>query len=345
MEPCHELLSSPVLRAEEEDRQTHINFNTYDLGLSGGSRFIFELSNRLVERGHEVTITHLGREEQYTWFKPVLAKVINVGGLSLAERAFRKYLSKYDFDFEKAMVRAVPDCDVNVATYCFTAYPTLYSRKGRMFYLVQNYEPWFFDDKWLSTKAEITYSLPMTKLCVSNWLTQKIGGLSIGNGINLKRFKRLKEKKAREKEWKIMAFLRGISWKQDDLVLEALSKLDAPCRLLVPRRASDEALVDMYNEADILVFGSKFEGFGYPPLEAMACGTPVVTTNCAGVSEYAVHAVNAYVALDDREHVAKAISTLLCNPSLYNRLVEGGLETARKFDFEKVVDRFESCIS
>jgi glycosyltransferase involved in cell wall biosynthesis len=101
----------------------------------------------------------------------------------------------------------------------------------------------------------------------------------------------------------------------------------------------------MYNEADILVFGSKFEGFGYPPLEAMACGTPVVTTNCAGVSEYAVHAVNAYVALDDREHVAKAISTLLCNPSLYNRLVEGGLETARKFDFEKVVDRFESCIS
>ena len=108
---------------------------------------------------------------------------------------------------------------------------------------------------------------------------------------------------------------------------------------------SDPALVDMYNDADVFVFGRKFEGFGYPPLEAMACGTPVVTTDCAGVSEYAIHAVNAYVAPDDEEHIAKAISRLLRDPSLYNRLVEGGLETARKFDFEKVVDRFESCIS
>jgi hypothetical protein len=276
----------------------------------------------------------------------VLAKVINVGGLSLVERALRKYVSKYDFDFEKAMVRTIPDCDVNVATYCFTAYPTFYSGKGRMFYLVQNYEPWFFVDKWLSTKAELTYNLPMTKLCVSNWLTQKAGGIYIGNGINLKRFRRLREKKTSEKEWiMIMAFLRGISWKQDELILKALGKLDAPCRLLVPRRASDLALVDMYNDADVFVFGSKFEGFGYPPLEAMACGTPVVTTDCVGVSEYAVHAVNALVASDDGDQIAKSISRLLRDPVLYNTLVEGGLETARKFDFEKVIDRFENCIS
>ena len=80
-----------------------------------------------------------------------------------------------------------------------------------MFYLVQNYEPWFFSDKWLSMKAELTYNLPMTKLCVSYWLTQKAGCIYTGNVIYLRRFKRLREKKACKKELMIMAFLRGIS--------------------------------------------------------------------------------------------------------------------------------------
>src|SRR5205085_8971460 len=47
----------------------------------------------------------------------------------------------------------------------------------------------------------------------------------------------------------------------------------------------DEDLVALYNAADLFVYPSIFEGFGLPPLEAMACGTPVVTSNTSSFPE------------------------------------------------------------
>jgi len=82
------------------------------------------------------------------------------------------------------------DNDFNVATYCFTAYPTVDSHKGKGLYLVQHYEPLFFNDKNVAKTVEATYKLPLKRLCVSEWLTKKVGGVNIGNGIDLSKFKK-----------------------------------------------------------------------------------------------------------------------------------------------------------
>ncbi len=183
----------------------HINFNSLGLNLSGGTRFIFELSNGLVKLNHKVTITHLGDESVYDWFPDVKAEIINVPNVPFSftdrfeRKYFGRYLAKYGYghleDRERRIMGEIPNCDINVATFCFTAFPTYYSNKGKGFYLVQHYEPWFFKDTQRVERAKFTYSLPLRKLCVSEWLKNKVGGTNIGNGVNLQKFRVLREPK------------------------------------------------------------------------------------------------------------------------------------------------------
>lgn len=327
----------------------HVNFNSLSLGLAGGTRFIFELANRLVDRNYKVTITHQGDESVYSWFPEVKAEIINVPYVpySLPNRAFRKYIGrymrKYGYgnldDKERRLMAEIPDCDVNVATFCFTAFPTHYSGKGRGFYLVQHYEPWFFDDEKAKARAKLTYSLPLKKLCVSKWLTEKLRGTYIGNGINLLKFKQQKTPKL----YDAMVIKRTIDWKGDYTpVLEALTKKGLKV-FVADGKLSDSDMVSAYNNARLFLFLSMKEGFGYPPLEAMACGTPVITTPCL---EYTKHLENAFVLNPEYsvDAVLEAVQQINSDDKLYSKLVENGLSTANQFDFEKVVDRFAENI-
>lgn len=328
----------------------HINFNSLSLGLAGGTRFIFELANRLVEENQKVTITHLGDQSVYSWFPDVKAEVINVPNVpfSFRERATRKYFGKYLkkygygnlYNAERRLMSGIPDCDVNVATFCWTAFPTYYSGKGRGFYLVQNYEQWFFEDEKNQKRAELTYTLPLKKLCVSKWLTDKVGGVNIGNGINLQKFKQQKTPKT----YDVMVIQRTSGWKGDYApAIEALEKKGLKV-FVAGGGVSDSDLVSAYNSSRVFLFLSKFEGFGYPPLEAMACGTPVITTPCL---EFASHLNNAYVLGENYSvaDVLNAVEQLSKDDKFYEHLVQNGLNTAKEFDFQKVVNRFLEAVA
>jgi hypothetical protein len=327
----------------------HINFNSLGLGLAGGTRYIFELANRLVDQNHKVTITHLGDETVYSWFPEIKAEIINVPEVpyGFTARAFRKIFAKgmkrYGYgnlsDRERRLMAEIPDCDVNVATFCFTAFPTCYSGKGRGFYLVQHYEPWFFDDEKTRARAALTYTLPLKKLCVSKWLTEKVQGTNIGNGINLSKFKEQETAKVCD----VMVVKRAVGWKGNyNHVLDALTKKGL--RVFVANgKISDSEMVSAYNASRVFLFLSKHEGFGYPPLEAMACGVPVVTTPCL---EYVNHLENAYVLSKDYSvnDVLEAVKQLLDDDRLYYRIVENGRSTAKAYDFQKVVNRFIEAV-
>ena len=93
-------------------------------------------------------------------------------------------------------------------------------------------------------------------------------------------------------------------------------------------------LVHIYNAADLFVYPSLNEGFGIPMLEAMACGTPVVTSNISALPEVAGDAailVNPY----NVEELAHATYGVLHNEELKQTLIEKGLERARMFSWEK----------
>jgi glycosyltransferase involved in cell wall biosynthesis len=86
------------------------------------------------------------------------------------------------------------------------------------------------------------------------------------------------------------------------------------------------------------VYPSLYEGFGLPNLEAMACGTPVVTSNASSMPEVAGDAA-LLVDPHDEEEIARAMEMILTLPELATALTHRGLERARQFTWAKAAER------
>lgn len=114
------------------------------------------------------------------------------------------------------------------------------------------------------------------------------------------------------------------------------------------RVPGDDGLAACYRAADVFVFPSTFEGFGWPPLEAMACGTPVVTSNAASLPEVVGVRGEAGVQVDphDDAGLAEAVRRLLDDPEEHARRREAGLARAKTFSWEacalKTLDVYEA---
>lgn len=100
------------------------------------------------------------------------------------------------------------------------------------------------------------------------------------------------------------------------------------------------------SNADLFVISSDYEGLPMVMLEAMACGTPVISTDCKsgpreilGAGKYGV-----IVPTGDEIALAEAIITLLKDSSLRERLSKAGMERAKDFSAEKIVGQYESLI-
>src|SRR6266571_684241 len=95
-----------------------------------------------------------------------------------------------------------------------------------------------------------------------------------------------------------------------------------------------EDLVAIYNSATVFVFPSIYEGFGLPVLEAMQCGTPVVTTAGGSLQEVARDAA-LYVDSYSAQSIAEGIEKVFSNQKLQKELSEKGLQQAKKFSWEQ----------
>lgn len=98
-----------------------------------------------------------------------------------------------------------------------------------------------------------------------------------------------------------------------------------------------EDLPVIYSIADILVLPSFYEGFGFPILEAMACGTPVVTSDVSSMPEVAGDAA-LLIDPNKPEEIAGAVGRVLNDTALARMLCERGLERVKEFTWEKCAD-------
>jgi glycosyltransferase involved in cell wall biosynthesis len=96
---------------------------------------------------------------------------------------------------------------------------------------------------------------------------------------------------------------------------------------------SRERLRDLYRGAMLFVYPSRYEGFGIPPLEAMACGVPVIATRTGAIEEYAGQAA-IVIAPGDRDALRDALLRLIRNRSLRDELRARGPERASHYRWD-----------
>ena len=382
----------PHFRLKSSRRNTmKINFTLYSTYMTGGVRAIFEVANRLSQRGHEVTLTSL--EGDHSWF-PLEAKVIYVEKPNfikildpfkkLKSRESLKYSSinpvlkqmkmGFEADLIKPLAEAIPDCDINIATWFLTSFAVYRSGKGKLFYFFMDFDElaekhgYYFHQLF----KESLY-LPFNIITISSWLKwwikEKYNKDSIVCGVGIEHNVFYPRRSVLDDifEYKVMGIFRGFNYKGDSDLIDAWNivseKIPEINHIIVCSKdtfkglknnikfkytffesPSDNKLAELYSSCDLFVFASHIEGFGLPPLEAMACGTPVVTTDCKGVKEFVVDEENALlVPIKKPEVLAQSIIKLYNNPELSKKLRQNGLETAEKLSWERVVDVFEKA--
>lgn len=105
----------------------------------------------------------------------------------------------------------------------------------------------------------------------------------------------------------------------------------------------DEDLAPLYSGAEWFVYTSQYEGFGLPPLEAMSCGCPVITSNNSSLPEV-VGDAGIMIDWDSDEQHVQAYEKYYFNSEIRNDFAKKGLERAKLFSWEKCVSEMVSVI-
>ncbi len=303
----------------------------------GGERIIAEIANGLVARGHEaiLVVPYGGR---IAW--PIRANVAWVPALTPEN---------------------IPPGDIIMPNFYPTVLPAFRSRKGRCVRLSLAYEP-----LWVNKpEAALSYNLPMPVIVISEWQRQQVARRSAGPfyllhpGVDQSVFHPYPKPADGAKRLLYLLRTRHYHWKgQADFVAahamlaRAFPELQVsvvragggieeasyplPCAWRSAR--DDWEMGRLYAEADIFVYPSHFESFGLPPLEAMACGCPVITSPHPALAEVCGEAA-LYLKSHEPSGIAGSMKRLIGNLPLREELRRLGTQRARRFSWSETARR------
>jgi glycosyltransferase involved in cell wall biosynthesis len=112
--------------------------------------------------------------------------------------------------------------------------------------------------------------------------------------------------------------------------LEQLAKQEG-VDMKIMSLVGDEELVALYNRAQLVLCAAYLEPFGLTPIEAMACGTPVIAVKEGGFKESVVHDQTGRLVERDPGEFSKAISQLLAEPDVQRSMGQKGIIAVRDF--------------
>jgi glycosyltransferase involved in cell wall biosynthesis len=360
----------------------HISFILSSLWLSGGVQVIIEYANRLTARGHQITLVAPGGTLDSDMLKKLVcdvnvrqSQVARGPGLNISQRDANPIQM---IRLTWSLAQTVPPSDVVISTHTPTTVAGLLAARllgrGRLAWLFMDYREMFagrpYED-WLMRHALRWHerALVLSDSCRQELNTYSPGDvIVVGVGLSDQElFHPLPIKAGQSVDrQRTILFLgdtrprKGLSdflqaaflvyERLKDIRLLIASKEDCQIESGVPfeyiHRPTRAELARLYATCDLFVSASWREGFGLPPLEAMACGAPVVLTDSGGVREYARPGENCLmVPTRDSAAMAGAMYRVLSDPVLARRLAANGPPTAAKFTWDRAVDRFEGAIA
>jgi glycosyltransferase involved in cell wall biosynthesis len=350
-----------------------INFLVPEIVRSGGIRTVFEYGNRLTKRGHEVIV--------YTPvipFNPYRPKLVFPFLRHQLKYAIKQFSGKplmpaniYRSSFKINAIHSVnnyfiADADAIVATSWATAYHVskLNKKKGKKFYLIQDFEVWNSN----TGRAENSYRLPLNRTVVSKYLHEllknKFGSDStiISAGVNFDDFYNdnkiyhqphailFNDHQLEHKNVKgLLEIVKMLKQKYKNLTVRSFGVnryTEMPDYIEFHKNPGDEELRKLYCSSDIFLFASKYEGFGTPSAEAMACKCALVANAVAAIPEYSIHMETAiHCNPDNPIELFNGVCYLIDNPSELKRISEAGCERTRELlSWDTAVEKFEKLI-
>ena len=333
-----------------------VTFLCPHLRIAGGVRAILTYADRLARRGHAVTVVVPGKR---TWWGGVNAgdRPDWVGELRPEIRWVRRWHAQ-----------DLPDAEAIVATAWQSAAVVGEApvRAGGKFYLVQHYESLYHGD---AADVDASYRLPLQKIVISTWLAdvmrEKFDSPAdvLVTPVDHMRFHRVPVEVTTSRP-RVLMLHHDYAWKGVADGAEAVSRARAAGHALTlvgfgvkaPRdaRIYDEfhtnppqhELARLYSGCDLYLCPSWDEGLGMPSMEALACGTALVTYDNGGSRDYARDGETALVApRRDVVALAAALGRLLADDGLRARLAGAGARHVRTaFDWDRAVARMENLL-
>ncbi|HUF37318.1 MAG TPA: glycosyltransferase family 4 protein [Anaerolineales bacterium] len=355
-----------------------ITFLQSSLWLSGGARAHIEFGNRLAQRGHRTAIV-IPRGA----IDPEMAAAVGPGleiiqaGYPLHKPAVRRTTNLDRIRLALAMFRAVPPGDILIATHTPTTlvslmagrfrngglpvwfymdYPGMFAGRRAEGWLLRNAMRWHAGAMVISRHSAEELRLfaggdvRFVGLALNDYevftAARRVNVVRDGGEKRVMYLGDFRPRKgladflaAAERVHKLRGGIRLV------LVLKEAGELETPVPHDVVMRPDTPALAELYAGSDLFVSSSWHEGFGLPPLEAMACGAPVVLTDSGGVRDFARDGENCLVVPPkSTDALAEAMRRVLDEPGLAERFRTAGPPTAAEFTWEKAVDRLEEAL-
>lgn len=352
-----------------------ITFVLPSAGLAGGIKVVAIYAERLKKRGHTVTVVSVPRRSlsfrqkikyfliEKKWPVTPEQESSHFDGVEVDHRILDKNRNITNDD--------LPDADIVIATLWITAewISSMSDSKGKKVYFVQGKEA---DFPGLPSERIIkTYNFPFKKITISEslkkWLlTHTTDGISlILNSVDAKQF----DAKKRNKQLiPSIGLLYSTSYiKGCDVSLRAIKivkkmfpnikiisfgfssidqKLPLPEEFEYWQQPPQNEIARIYSKCDVWLCGSRTEGFHLPPLEAMACRCPVVSTAVGGPLDIIQNGINGFVVpIDDYDQLAEALMKVL---SLSNddwiKMSNNAYQTAHAYTWDDATDLFEKAL-
>ena len=141
-------------------------------------------------------------------------------------------------------------------------------------------------------------------------------------------------KKLRNKISGVRLVIAGkLGWKYKE-IFRLISSLGLDSDVTYLQYIDGDDLPVLYSAAEVFVYPSLYEGFGLPPLEAMACGCPVVTSNISSIPEVVGNAALLTDPIDIKS-VCDSIHLLLSDDNLKNEVIKKGLANVKRFSWNQ----------